>query len=104
DCGRLRPDEALCLHTDGAEDARDARGRFFCLREALTAAVRGCPTAVPQVVLGTVFSQLLRHGGTTPTHAIAPLVLRHARRPRRARARTSPQEPAAVKSPVSPAR
>ncbi len=33
-CGRLLPGEALLLHTDGVEDARDAHGRFFPLRQS----------------------------------------------------------------------
>lgn len=82
DCGRLLPGEALCLHTDGAEDARNARGRFFALREALEDAVRDRPTAVPQAVLGAVFTALLHHTGGDPTDDIALLVLRNDREPR----------------------
>ncbi|MFF4540463.1 PP2C family protein-serine/threonine phosphatase [Streptomyces aureus] len=80
-CGRLRPGEGLFLHTDGAEDARDARGRFFPLLPALAAAVRDGPV-VPQAVLGAVFTGLLRHTGGRPDDDVAVLVLHNDRRPR----------------------
>ncbi|MFI0965663.1 PP2C family protein-serine/threonine phosphatase [Streptomyces sp. NPDC021080] len=79
-CGRLRPGEGLFLHTDGAEDARDARGRFFPLLPALAAAVRDGPV-VPQAVLGAVFTGLLRHTGGRPDDDVALLVLHNDRRP-----------------------
>ncbi|MFF8537004.1 PP2C family protein-serine/threonine phosphatase [Streptomyces sp. SAS_267] len=79
-CGRLRPGEGLFLHTDGAEDARDARGRFFPLLPALTAAVRDGPV-VPQAVLRAVLTGLLRHTGGRPDDDVALLVLHNDRRP-----------------------
>lgn len=78
-CGRLRPGESLVLFTDGAEDARDGRGRFFSLPEALRAAVRDQPVS-PQKVLRTVFTGLLRHTLGRTTDDIAVLVLRNGRR------------------------
>ncbi|WP_078973666.1 PP2C family protein-serine/threonine phosphatase [Streptomyces sp. MMG1533] len=78
-CGPLLPGEALVLHTDGAEDARDARGSFFPLSEALSEVVRGNPAAVPQAVLGSVFTALLRHTGGAPADDVALLVLRNDR-------------------------
>ncbi|MFF0025332.1 PP2C family protein-serine/threonine phosphatase [Streptomyces sp. NPDC005496] len=78
--GRLLPGEALVLHTDGVEDARDTRGRFFSLSAALTESLRTHPLS-PQTVLSTVFSRLLRHTGGTPADDVALLVLRNARRP-----------------------
>lgn len=80
-CGQLRPGEALFLYTDGVEDARDARGRFFPLRDALTAAVAQHPLPVPRSVLGSVFTALLRHAGGTPTDDVAILVLSNDRKP-----------------------
>jgi len=77
-CGRLRPGEALFLHTDGVEDARDADGRFFPLAAALTEATRTRPTC-PQAVLRTVFNQLLDHAGGLPKDDVALLVLRNDR-------------------------
>ncbi|WP_328745746.1 serine/threonine-protein phosphatase [Streptomyces sp. NBC_00285] len=74
-CGPLRPGETLVLHTDGAEDARDARGRFFSLTKALQEAV-GAP---PQAVLGAVFTALLNHTGDTPKDDVALLALRNDR-------------------------
>jgi serine phosphatase RsbU (regulator of sigma subunit) len=65
-CGQLLPGEALFLYTDGAEDARDARGRFFPLRDVLAEAAAQHPLPVPQSVLGSVFTALLRHAGGTP--------------------------------------
>jgi serine phosphatase RsbU (regulator of sigma subunit) len=80
-CGQLLPGEALFLYTDGAEDARDARGRFFPLRATLAEAVAQHPLPAPQSVLGSVFTALLRHAGGTPTDDVAILVLRNDRRP-----------------------
>ncbi|MDH6629315.1 serine phosphatase RsbU (regulator of sigma subunit) [Streptomyces sp. LBL] len=107
-CGHLSPGEALVLHTDGAEDARDARGRFFSLSGALSEAVRERPAAVPQVVLGSVFTALLHHTRGAPTDDVALLVLRNDRQRKdtsgtrhgetpgsagRARAATTPPQP-----------
>ncbi|NEB02348.1 PP2C family protein-serine/threonine phosphatase [Streptomyces sp. SID13726] len=75
ECGHLLPGESLVLHTDGAEDARDALGRFFSLREALG----GAEGAAPQAVLGGVFTALLDHAGGTPKDDVALLVLRNDR-------------------------
>ncbi|MEU0004892.1 PP2C family protein-serine/threonine phosphatase [Streptomyces sp. NPDC006314] len=106
-CGRLLPGESLVLFTDGAEDARDPRGRFFPLPEALRKAVRDHP-ASPQTVLRTVFTALLHHTAGRPTDDVAVLVLRNDRGgPRlsclgaregdvsgsRARARPAPTDP-----------
>ncbi|MGW6024549.1 PP2C family protein-serine/threonine phosphatase [Streptomyces sp. NPDC055099] len=78
-CGPLLPGEALALHTDGMEDARDAAGRFFPLQAALTEAVRVPPVA-PQSVIRAVYAQLARHAGRLPTDDAALLVLRNDRR------------------------
>ncbi|MFI6438081.1 PP2C family protein-serine/threonine phosphatase [Streptomyces sp. NPDC050759] len=75
ECGHLLTGETLVLHTDGAEDARDAHGRFFSLPTVLQEAVR----ATPQAVLGTVFTALLDHAGGTPKDDVALLVLRNDR-------------------------
>jgi hypothetical protein len=76
-CGPLLPGETLVLHTDGAEDARDARGRFFSLTKALQEAV----DTPPQTVLGTVFTALLNHTGGRPKDDVALLALRNDRQP-----------------------
>ncbi|MEV1082905.1 PP2C family protein-serine/threonine phosphatase [Streptomyces sp. NPDC050211] len=77
-CGQLKPEEALFLYTDGAEDARDAHGRFFPLPTVLTEALSdGVNT--PQPLLGTVFTQLLRHTAGRLTDDVALLVLRNER-------------------------
>lgn len=78
-CGPLLPGEALVLHTDGMEDARDAAGRFFPLQAALTEAVR-VPPAAPQTVIREVYAQLQRHTGQLPADDAALLVLRNDRR------------------------
>ncbi|MEU5901747.1 MULTISPECIES: PP2C family protein-serine/threonine phosphatase [Streptomyces] len=78
DCGRLLPGEALALHTDGMEDARDATGAFFPLRAALTDAVRVAPVS-PQGVVHAVYDRLLRHTGHLPSDDAALLVLRNDR-------------------------
>ncbi|QFQ96067.1 serine/threonine-protein phosphatase [Streptomyces phaeolivaceus] len=77
-CGHLLPGEALFLHTDGVEDARDEQGRFFPLAGALTEAVRGRPIS-PHSVLRELFTQLLRHAGGKPKDDIAILVLHNER-------------------------
>lgn len=81
-CGQLLPGEALFLHTDGVEDARDTRGRFFPLTRALTRALseaaQGRPVS-PQSVLRAVFTQLVRHTAGRPKDDIAILVLRNDR-------------------------
>ncbi|MEV5801378.1 PP2C family protein-serine/threonine phosphatase [Streptomyces collinus] len=78
-CGRLLPGESLVLFTDGAEDARDARGRFFSLPTVLREALGHHPVT-PQSVLRTVFAALLRHTAGRPVDDVAVLVLRNDRR------------------------
>ncbi|GAA2451193.1 PP2C family protein-serine/threonine phosphatase [Streptomyces glaucus] len=80
-CGHLLPGQALFLHTDGAEDARDAGGRFFPLAAALTGALHEHPVPVPQAVLRFVLTALLRHTGDAPPDDVALLVLRNDRPP-----------------------
>ncbi|MGW2825129.1 PP2C family protein-serine/threonine phosphatase [Streptomyces sp. NPDC001443] len=76
--GELLPGESLVLHTDGAQDARDGRGRFFRLPDAIAEAVRD-HRATPQTVLRTVLAALRRHVGHRPTDDVALLVLRNER-------------------------
>jgi len=83
-CGQLLPGEALFLYTDGAEDARDGRGGFFPLADVLAEVTAQRPLPVPQSVLGSVFTALLRHTGGTPTDDVALLVLRNDRKVKRA--------------------
>ncbi|MDX3129517.1 PP2C family protein-serine/threonine phosphatase [Streptomyces europaeiscabiei] len=104
-CGQLLPGEALFLHTDGVEDARDGQGRFFPLAGALEEAVRGGRPTSPRSVLRAVFTQLLRHAGGRPKDDIAILVLRNERplTLRGARnASTSHGQPAADNPPLAP--
>ncbi|MGW0185311.1 PP2C family protein-serine/threonine phosphatase [Streptomyces sp. NPDC003362] len=96
-CGELRHGEALFLHTDGAEDARDAQGRFFpldlVLAEALSAGTR-----TPQALLGAVFTRLLRHTQGAPADDVAFLVVRNERllgRPSGARGSAAGDTPSA---------
>ncbi|MFI5474731.1 PP2C family protein-serine/threonine phosphatase [Streptomyces cacaoi] len=77
-CGQLQRGESLVLFTDGAEDARDARGRFFSLPGTLEKAVRDHPVT-PQQILRTVLTALLRHTAAGPTDDIALLVLQNGR-------------------------
>ncbi|MCH0543000.1 serine/threonine-protein phosphatase [Streptomyces sp. MUM 203J] len=60
-CARLLPCEALLLHTDGAEEARDAAGRFFPLEEVLVRAARSAPHRAPAAVVEQVRTSLLAH-------------------------------------------
>ncbi|ANP54007.1 serine phosphatase RsbU (regulator of sigma subunit) [Streptomyces griseochromogenes] len=78
-CGQLLPGDSLVLFTDGAEDARDAHGRFFSLPTALGEAVHDHPVTA-QKVLRTVFTALLRHTAGRPSDDVAVLVLRNGRR------------------------
>ncbi|MFG3656299.1 PP2C family protein-serine/threonine phosphatase [Streptomyces sp. NPDC047706] len=80
--GELRPGDALFLFTDGAEDARDGRGRFFPLADELTEAARD-GTLSPQALLGAVFTRLLRHTSGNLPDDVALLILRNEREPRR---------------------
>jgi serine phosphatase RsbU (regulator of sigma subunit) len=77
-CGRLKPGDALFLHTDGVEEARDDHGRFFALAEVLAGTVRDTPVC-PRSVLHTVLTRLLRHTGRPPADDVALLVLRNDR-------------------------
>ncbi|MEK8173214.1 SpoIIE family protein phosphatase [Streptomyces sp. M19] len=67
------------LHTDGAEDARDAGGRFFPLARALADTVGPGPV-VPAVVVEKVSAAVLRHTGGRLADDLAVLVLRNDRR------------------------
>ncbi|MFJ8534945.1 PP2C family protein-serine/threonine phosphatase [Streptomyces sp. NPDC093591] len=77
-CGSLLPGDSLVLYTDGVEDARDARGRFFSLQAALIGAVRNHPIT-PQTILRTLFTALIRHTRGRQADDIALLVLRNDR-------------------------
>ncbi|MEU9574277.1 PP2C family protein-serine/threonine phosphatase [Streptomyces massasporeus] len=76
--GRLEPGDALFLFTDGAQDARDARGRFFPLATALSNAVAEGPL-FSQAVVGRISTALRHHTRGTPPDDIALLVLRNGR-------------------------
>ncbi|BBC37897.1 hypothetical protein SGFS_091910 [Streptomyces graminofaciens] len=108
-CGQLLPGEALFLHTDGVEDARDAGGGFFPLPAVLAGIVRTHPIT-PGAVLRAVFSQLLIHTGGRPKDDTAVLVLRNDRVIRNApvfrgagTCAISPHIPAVDTPPVAPA-
>ncbi|MFI5804059.1 PP2C family protein-serine/threonine phosphatase [Streptomyces sp. NPDC051561] len=77
-CVRLLPGELLVLHTDGAEDARDADGAFFSLREALAVAAAVRPLS-PAGIVDRVQGALLRHTGGRVSDDVALLVLRNDR-------------------------
>ncbi|MEV0092923.1 PP2C family protein-serine/threonine phosphatase [Streptomyces sp. NPDC050738] len=89
-CGRLLPGEALLLHTDGAADARDSRGRFFPLEEVLGAAALDSPVS-PAEVIDRVHRALRRHTGGRLSDDVALLVLRNDRS-------RIPAQPGAVQS------
>ncbi|WP_412078504.1 PP2C family protein-serine/threonine phosphatase [Streptomyces xanthophaeus] len=74
-CGQLRPGETLFLHTDGAEDARDAAGRFFPLRHVLAEEA----AVTPARLVAAVHAALLRHTGGRLADDVALLVLRDDR-------------------------
>ncbi|MDX3381589.1 PP2C family protein-serine/threonine phosphatase [Streptomyces niveiscabiei] len=76
--GFLLPGESMVLFTDGAEDARDRRGRFFPLPYMLerAAAEHG---GSPRELVTTVLTDLLRHTAGRPGDDAALLALRNAR-------------------------
>lgn len=72
---RLLPGETLVLYTDGAEEARDHRGRFFPLDAVLTDSFGDSPAAVVR----RVHTALLRHTGGRLADDVALLVVRNDR-------------------------
>ncbi|MEU3979992.1 PP2C family protein-serine/threonine phosphatase [Streptomyces sp. NPDC026672] len=92
---RLSPGECLVLYTDGVEDARDTRGRFFSLPDALTEATRDHLTA-PGTVLHRVLAALRRHTGGRPADDMALLVLRNERKHPPAVGASGPARPAVL--------
>ncbi|MFJ4491421.1 PP2C family protein-serine/threonine phosphatase [Streptomyces diastaticus] len=78
-CGRLLPGQALVLHTDGIEDARDPSGRFFPLVDTLRRVASGPFTA--QTAASDIRSALVAHSQGPPGDDAAVLVL-HAERAR----------------------
>ncbi|MCT9141111.1 PP2C family protein-serine/threonine phosphatase [Streptomyces violarus] len=74
--GHLPPGDALFLYTDGAQDARDARGRFFPLPFVLASVARE-ESLAPQAILRGVQSALADQSDGTPADDIALLVLRN---------------------------
>ncbi|WP_306968511.1 PP2C family protein-serine/threonine phosphatase [Streptomyces afghaniensis] len=76
--GYLEHGDALFLFTDGAQDARDSRGRFFPLPHALTRAVRDTPLS-SQTVLNRITHDLLHHTRGGPADDIALLILTKSR-------------------------
>ncbi|MFE7553153.1 PP2C family protein-serine/threonine phosphatase [Streptomyces gardneri] len=72
---RLLPGETMVLYTDGAEEARDHRGRFFALDDALVRLAGEAPAALVR----QVHAALLDHTGGRPADDIALLVVRNDR-------------------------
>ncbi len=83
----LPPGDALFLHTDGAEDARDARGTYFDLAATLRAALASAPC--PAAVIASVRTALRAHTGDHFTDDAALLLLRNENPP----AHTPPPSP-----------
>ncbi|MEU4211099.1 PP2C family protein-serine/threonine phosphatase [Streptomyces sp. NPDC026206] len=75
---RLHHGDTLVLHTDGAEDARDAAGTFFPLTGALTEAAHGA-AVTPAGVVEHVRDALLSHTRGQLSDDFALLVLRNDR-------------------------
>ncbi|CAM5687884.1 hypothetical protein SGLAM104S_08800 [Streptomyces glaucescens] len=79
-CRTLSPGETLFLHTDGAEEARDTRGRFFPLAAVLAEAL-SAGAGTPQALLAAVFTRLMKHTAGQPADDVALLVLHDERLP-----------------------
>ncbi|WP_149183764.1 PP2C family protein-serine/threonine phosphatase [Streptomyces sp. TRM49041] len=77
-CARLLPGEALFLHTDGAEEARDAAGRFFPLEDVLAGVVQAVPQT-PADVVEHVHTSLLAHTGGRLADDVVLVVVRNDR-------------------------
>lgn len=75
-CDPLQPGDALVLHTDGAEDARDAHGTFFELGPALARAA-GTGPIDPAALIEGVRTAVLRHTGGRLADDVALLALRN---------------------------
>ncbi|WP_039932095.1 SpoIIE family protein phosphatase [Streptomyces viridochromogenes] len=105
--GYLEHGDALFLHTDGAQDARDARGRFFPLSSVLTNVAADGPLS-SQRVIGRISSALLHHTRGTPPDDIALMVIANGRpTPLRGAGRncaTGHDAPAAGNAPLTPGR
>ncbi|KOG30962.1 MULTISPECIES: PP2C family protein-serine/threonine phosphatase [Streptomyces] len=91
---RLLPGETLVLHTDGAEEARDRRGRFF----ALDAALAGAAAESPAALVRRVHAALLHHTGGRLADDVALLVVRNDR----VRVPAQPAEPGLRRSRPTP--
>ncbi|ORT59953.1 PP2C family protein-serine/threonine phosphatase [Streptomyces sp. CB03238] len=91
-CVTLPPGEALFLHTDGAEDARDASGRFFRLQDVLDQALHEAPVP-PAALIHRVHAALLRHTGGRLTDDVALMVVRNDRRDDRSRVPAQSADP-----------
>lgn len=91
---RLLPGETLVLHTDGAEEARDRRGRFFSLGEELGRSPREAPAALVR----RVRTALLRHTDGRLADDVALLVVRNDR----VRVPSQPAEPGLRRSRPAP--
>lgn len=72
---RLLPGETMVLYTDGAEEARDHRGRFFALDDALVRLAGEAPAALVR----RLHAALLDHTGGRLADDIALLVVRNDR-------------------------
>lgn len=78
-CARLLPGEALFLHTDGAEEARNTAGRFFPLEDVLAKAARTAVLQTPAAVVEQVRTSLLGHTGGRLADDAAFVVVRNDR-------------------------
>jgi serine phosphatase RsbU (regulator of sigma subunit) len=76
----LLPGEALFLHTDGAKDVRDSRGRFFPLRQVLAEAVGEQPLCA-HTLLQRTLAALLSHTDGPPDDDVSLLVLQKENAP-----------------------
>ena len=61
---RLRAGDALVLHTDGVEEARDPAGAFFG-REGIRRALLDC-SGEPDCLIDTLRARVLRHEAGRP--------------------------------------
>ncbi|WP_327188739.1 PP2C family protein-serine/threonine phosphatase [Streptomyces xinghaiensis] len=98
----LRPGELLLLHTDGAEDARDAARRFFPLARTLETAVSSGAVRTPEELVDRVEAALLRHTGGRLADDVALLAIRRGV-PRVPSGRTAPESTGGAVAPPAAA-
>lgn len=101
----LPPGDALFLHTDGAEDARDADGEFFAFADVLSAVFAdrspAATPAAPAEIVASMRQAVLSHAGARLSDDVALLALCEEGCRAHAQPQRSPAQPVAAGLPCS---